>query len=273
MRLFGALNTGRLVITLLVFVISARGEANKNYLKGRLLNQPLYLRGMWMSDDLHFDGDGHLLAAAADKISFTLAGVELRKLDLKSDRLLLSGHRVGLELDSPDPRRVVLTLGGGKKPREVEVNIEILRSPSGDYSDALDVIFTSKLEDMVPALPAFWQLYASEKIMHTPYSAPFQMLERPREVGGEVTEPILVKTVEANFTPYAKSLQYKGQVRVSFTLGRDAKPTNFVLIKPLGLGLDEAAVEAIKQYTFGPATFRGKTVAVNLTIETSFQIY
>jgi periplasmic protein TonB len=39
------------------------------------------------------------------------------------------------------------------------------------------------------------------------------------------------------------------------------------------MGLDKKAVEAVKQYTFEPATLRGQPVAVQVNIEVNFRIY
>jgi hypothetical protein len=224
---------------------------------------------MWISDDLHFDGEGSLLTSSATT-SFTLSGVEIRKVETKSDHIQLTGRRIGLELDGASPTRVVLTRGEGKLAREEEMHIEIDSPASGDFSDALDAIFTSKLEDLAPNLPTWWQPYAAKEILHIPYAAPFLYGDRPLQVGGDVTEPLVVKSVTPDFTSYAKSLRHRGKVQVEFTLGRDARPIGFVIVRPLGLGLDEAAIEAIKHYVFGPATLHGKTVPVIIDIETNF---
>jgi hypothetical protein len=253
MRLFTTL-------ILLAMPLAAHADPTKTFLKDRLLRQPLYLRGMWVADDLRFDEKGHLLTTS-ETTSFTLSGIEIHKLEIKPDHVELVGHRVGLELEGASPKRIVLTRGKGILAREEEIHIEIDKPASGDFSDALDAIFASKLEDLTAALPPWWQPYAAKEILHVPYAAPFFYGQRPLQVGGDVTEPIVVKSVEPEFTPYAKSLLYKGKVQVEFTLGRDARPMNFVIVKPLGLGLDEAAIEAIKQYTFGPATLHGKTVS------------
>jgi protein TonB len=39
------------------------------------------------------------------------------------------------------------------------------------------------------------------------------------------------------------------------------------------MGLDEKAVEAVRQYKFKPATEGGKPVKVDLTIDVNFQIF
>jgi protein TonB len=41
----------------------------------------------------------------------------------------------------------------------------------------------------------------------------------------------------------------------------------------VGMGLDENAVAAVKQYRFKPATENGKAVAVYLNVEVNFEIF
>jgi protein TonB len=45
------------------------------------------------------------------------------------------------------------------------------------------------------------------------------------------------------------------------------------VVRHLGMGLDEKAVEAVKQYKFKPATLQGKPVPVEVNIEVNFRIY
>ena len=45
------------------------------------------------------------------------------------------------------------------------------------------------------------------------------------------------------------------------------------VVRPLGMGLDEKAIEAVKQYRFKPATYKGHPVAVRVNIEVNFRIY
>lgn len=44
------------------------------------------------------------------------------------------------------------------------------------------------------------------------------------------------------------------------------------IIQPLGLGLDEAAAEALNQWTFEPAQSHGQSVGVSLQIEVKFDL-
>jgi TonB family protein len=39
------------------------------------------------------------------------------------------------------------------------------------------------------------------------------------------------------------------------------------------MGLDEKAIEAVKQYRFNPATFEGHPVPAQINIEVNFRLY
>jgi TonB family protein len=50
-------------------------------------------------------------------------------------------------------------------------------------------------------------------------------------------------------------------------------PQNPRVIRSLGMGLDEKALEAVRQYRFKPALKNGKPVAVRITVAVSFHLY
>ena len=45
------------------------------------------------------------------------------------------------------------------------------------------------------------------------------------------------------------------------------------IVRPLGMGLDEQAVDVVSRYQFAPATLQGKPVPVRINIEVNFRIY
>ena len=50
------------------------------------------------------------------------------------------------------------------------------------------------------------------------------------------------------------------------------EPTEIRVVKKLGLGLDEKAIEAVQKWRFKPGMKDGKAVAVIATIEVSFRL-
>ena len=84
----------------------------------------------------------------------------------------------------------------------------------------------------------------------------------------------LVYSVDPEFTEGARKKHFSGNVTIALTVDRDGKPKNVHVVKGVGLGLDEKAVEAVRQYRFKPATeANGQPVAMPLTIDVNFQIF
>jgi TonB family protein len=97
--------------------------------------------------------------------------------------------------------------------------------------------------------------------------------EKIYKVGNGVTPPLLVHSVDAEFSKKAKDAKYQGVSVVSLVVDADGMPRHVHTIRKLGMGLDEKAIEAVRQYKFKPSMLHGKPVAVQITIEVNFHIY
>jgi TonB family protein len=97
--------------------------------------------------------------------------------------------------------------------------------------------------------------------------------EKIYKVGNGVTPPVLTYSVDAEFTKKAKDAKHQGVSVVSCVVDTDGMPRHVHTVRKLGMGLDEKAIEAVRQYKFKPSTLHGKPVAVQITIEVNFHIY
>ncbi len=61
-------------------------------------------------------------------------------------------------------------------------------------------------------------------------------------------------------------------MQLYLVVDRMGSPQHIRVVKGLGSGLDEAAVEAVQKYKFAPATMNGQPVVVDLYIEVNFKI-
>jgi TonB family protein len=100
-----------------------------------------------------------------------------------------------------------------------------------------------------------------------------QSKETIYHVGNGVTPPVLTHSVDAEFSKKAKDAKYQGVSVVSLVVDAHGMPQHVRTVKKLGMGLDEKAIEAVRQYRFNPSTLHGKPVAVAITIEVNFHIY
>jgi protein TonB len=95
----------------------------------------------------------------------------------------------------------------------------------------------------------------------------------PKRIGGGVSAPQLIFSVEPEFSEEARKAKVAGNVLVNLWVDTNGLPSHVHVIRGVGMGLDEKAVEAVKQYKFKPAMENGKPVLVELNVEVNFQIF
>ncbi len=96
---------------------------------------------------------------------------------------------------------------------------------------------------------------------------------RLRSVGGGVSAPEVLFAAEPVFSEEARKSKVGGIVKVYLVVDTNGRPTHERVIQGIGMGLDERALEAVRQYRFKPAMENGRPVAVEMNIEVTFTIY
>ena len=92
-------------------------------------------------------------------------------------------------------------------------------------------------------------------------------------VGGGVAAPELLHSVEPEFTEDARRANFQGIVSIRLIVDSQGNPQDVQLVQHLGMGLDEKAIEAVRQYKFKPAMYQGHPVSVQIVIEMSFHLH
>jgi TonB family protein len=90
--------------------------------------------------------------------------------------------------------------------------------------------------------------------------------------GGDVSSPVLVSKVEPEYSEEARRAKYSGSVMLSVVIDEHGIPQDIHVVRPLGLGLDEKAVEAVQRWRFRPGLRNGKPVRVRASVEVSFRL-
>jgi TonB family protein len=183
---------------------------------------------------------------AADQIAYDVVVV-----DLDSGKIVLSSQiKPGQPLD-------VTSVAGG---RQVRVR---LADPSLFFSASVSVIDGKTIVD---EFRTWWQLEPHES---TP-AALTPVLNAPGafRVGGDVKAPILTHRVEPIYTVEARRARISGIVIVEVVIDKNGRVKDAMVLKGLPFGLDQAAIDAVRQWEFRPATLNGEPVDVifNLTI-------
>jgi TonB family protein len=90
--------------------------------------------------------------------------------------------------------------------------------------------------------------------------------------GGGVTNPVALSKPEPEYSEEAQKAKWQGAVLLSLVVDATGKPTNIKVVRSLGLGLDEKAIEAVQQWQFRPGTKDGAPVPVQAQIEVTFRL-
>jgi TonB family protein len=96
--------------------------------------------------------------------------------------------------------------------------------------------------------------------------------EKVYRAGKDVIPPVLIHKVEPQYSQQALAVKLEGTVVVRAEIWPDGLVHNPRIIKSLGMGLDEKALEALQQWTFKPGEKDGQPVKVAASIEINFRL-
>ncbi len=92
-------------------------------------------------------------------------------------------------------------------------------------------------------------------------------------VGGGVSAPRALFAPDPEYSEEARKAKYQGVVVLWLIVGPDGRPRDMKIVRSLGMGLDQKAIEAVRQWKFEPAMKDGKPVAVQINVEVNFRLY
>jgi protein TonB len=91
-------------------------------------------------------------------------------------------------------------------------------------------------------------------------------------IGGDVTAPTVVYRVDPEYSEEARRARHEGTVVLEAVVRKDGTVDVVHLVRSLGFGLDQNAIEALKVWRFRPGMRNGVPVDVTLNIEVRFNI-
>lgn len=99
-------------------------------------------------------------------------------------------------------------------------------------------------------------------------------LQNPSPTEKQVTLPTVIYLAPAKYTAEARRNKLEGIVQVRLLVDENGNPQNVTVVRSLGMGLDESAVEAVKHYKFKAAvdTSSGKPVSAWMNIGLQFRL-
>jgi len=193
------------------------------------------------------------MQASLDRLAKT-AAAQGQTDDTDQNRTAMA---VAAEAEAADPRSVTTTFSPAHASRLLK--------------QALDRVFAQGLDDrMIASMPDFWKLYYRAVAARTDYLPADSGVLRQNAVDHRAK---LLSTFEPPSNEFAQATGVAGMALYHAVIGPDGKPGEIVVARPIGFGLDENAVDAIRNASFEPAVKDGKPVPVVLDLVVQFRIY
>lgn len=91
-------------------------------------------------------------------------------------------------------------------------------------------------------------------------------------IGPGMTPPLLITKVDPEYSEQARKAKYSGTVILSVEVNAGGRVSDARVVKSLGMGLDEKAIEAVLRWRFKPGMKDGAPVAMSVEVEVSFRL-
>jgi TonB family protein len=91
-------------------------------------------------------------------------------------------------------------------------------------------------------------------------------------IGGGVSAPVPIFKPEPEYSEEARKAKFQGTVLLAIVVDVDGRARDIRVIRPLGMGLDEKAIEAVSRWRFKPGYKDGRPVPVQAAVEVNFRL-
>jgi TonB family protein len=206
--------------------------------------------------------------------------VDQKYLTIEGTRALYFFSNTGNAATFPEDR---------KHPAEkllVTILFEQPLSSIDDASAVLSRIFAFTPEDILNTAPTYWPSQLAKQLglkVAMSDAAKLAMNQFPGKVGAPddpsvfhlgvpgVKPPRITYWPEPSFSEAARSRLFQGVVGLNIVVDPTGKVRNVDIVHPLGMGLDDAAVETVGAWRFHPGTKDGQPVAVAIYVDVEFR--
>jgi TonB family protein len=211
--------------------------------------------------------------AAIDSIDAAQAAPPASNATPDASAAAIATTDIGQTSSEPEQNKLVAATSPADDPAD-PASVTTTVSPAHAASvlkSALDRIFAFGIDDrLIASLPDYWKLYYQAVAANADYRPSDPSVLRQSAVDNKAR---LLSTFQPESNQYAQDNAVSGMALYHTVIGPDGKPQEIAVGRPIGFGLDESAVAAIRKADFEPAMKDGKPVAVVLDLVVQFHIY
>ena len=265
-----------LLVCLLLVTLPARGyqfggaaaddpRGVERELEGLYRNKVLVLRTFYSGSNLRFRQSGDLEEGGKPGPWTLYSHIAAEVLKVNETRIEIKGQRLYL-VASQDGKRFVPA-----HKDKVTIRIEIGPDPPSltALQETLMRVFLRPEEKLEDFVPLYWKTYLIELVGGAKQARGLG----PYRVGGTVSAPRTKSAPDPQYNELARKAKVQGTVVLWVVIGPDGRAQEWRLQRALGMGLDEEAVDVVRNWTFKPALMNGQPVAVQVNIEMNFRLY
>jgi len=236
-----------------------------------LVSKALFLRGLYLANDLNFDAAGRVQGSA--KVGdWTLAAVNVLKVERRgTGEIELDGVRVAIRYNSDVHEFQRHALNDEK--------MRILVKDPGEVKQleaAFATIFAVGIDPgLQRAMPDYWRHYFDPSLAWPQDELSGQTiyaLYGGVDQAKDVIAPKAERRADAKYTDFAVRDKVQGTLQLRLVVDASGVPQRISVARPLGYGLDAGAVEAVRKWRFAPGTRDGSTVATGVLVEQQFSL-
>lgn len=251
-------------------------SALRNEYQGKVL----IVRGFYTGAKLEFESNGKIVGDAKNGYWSSDALLKVDLISVRHKYLRLSGHRV---LSLFDASEGVFKDSPTNEPLEITIQIDPAWNVLPDFLAAIDRVLTSDRTYLTSGAPEYWGCWLSGRIVRTndPFgwkcisvqNIPSKPGRGAFRVGGGVSAPRALAAPDPAYTKVAQKAKFQGTSVLFVIIDERGEAAEIRIARPLGGGLDDKAVEAVRSWKFTPAMKDGHPVPVQVNVEVNFRLY
>lgn len=277
-----------LLALVLLSMQSARADQDiEKQVKFDYLEKMLTLRHFYSGGHLKFHSDA-TLEGYASVGPWTLDGqIEVEDIHVRGAQLVIKGRRIHRIFDGqqkPLDQLATVRNAHGKEQKDlekalqhlkVEIQIELpSQNPDEkDISAAMHAVFLTGSDSMMDVVPSYWLGYFAKQEGKPTPAPETKVVHAVFRVGGGVSAPHALYAPDPEYSDEAREAKFMGTVVLFLVVDSSGAPTNVQIVRPIGLGLDEKAVNAVSSWRFRPAEKDGEPVPAMINVEVNFHLY
>jgi len=230
---------------------------------------------------LHFLGQLAMEDTSFDRVRITPKDRRLR-ITIDREIVLKTHKKKEKKSKTPEPpepsdadqlKAYIAAAPEAERPADA-ASVTVTTSPAHAANllkQALADIFAPGLDDrMIASMPDFWRLYYQAAAQKADYRPTDPAVLRPSAAD---QKPQLLTTFAPDSNEFAQSNGVAGMALYHTVVGIDGKAAEIAVGRPIGFGLDENAVAAIRKASFRPGLKGGQPVPVLIDLVVQFRIF